>query len=150
MLGWGAAPVSGDGGTSIAGAREENVEGGAFAEFGGDNDVATGLFDDAVAGGETEAGAFVATFGGVERFEDVGFGFVGHAGAGIGDGEEDTVTVRDADVGLGEVFFDGDVAGADGEFAAGGHGVVGVNNHVDDNLFHLAGVGFDGPRGGRF
>ncbi len=43
---------------------------------------------------------------------------------------------------------DGDVGGVDGEFAAGGHGVAGVDGEVDQNLFELAGVGSDRPQPG--
>ena len=54
------------------GARKVNAEGGSFARFAFDVDVATTLLHDAEHGGETEARAFALRLGGEEGLEDSG------------------------------------------------------------------------------
>ena len=55
-----------------AGGREEEAEGGAGAFLGVDAHAAAGLGDDAVHGGQPQAGALALRLGREERLEDVG------------------------------------------------------------------------------
>ena len=74
-------------------AGEINGEDGAAAELALHEDVAAALLDDAVDGGESEAGAFAFFLGGEERLEDAGLGFAVHALAGVADGDHDVGAV---------------------------------------------------------
>jgi hypothetical protein len=124
---------------------KKNFEFGAGVGFAEDADGAAMLFDDAVDGGEAEAGAFAGNFGGEERFEDVRFGFGTHAGAGVFDGEDAVAAGSDGDAAL-EAIVDADVEAieCDGERAAfGKHGVAGVDDEIHEHLFELAGIGVD-------
>ena len=65
-----------------------DVEGGALARRAGHVDAAAVLLDDAVDGGESEAGALADGLGGEEGLEDV-FDHVGlHAAAVVADGQQ--------------------------------------------------------------
>ena len=81
----GAAAGSGGG----VGARQINFEGGAGIQFAVNADVAAALADDAVAGGQAEAGALAEALGGEERLEQMRLDVLGHAHAVVADGEHD-------------------------------------------------------------
>ncbi len=110
----------------------------------GDFDPAAVLGDDAVDGGEAEAGAFALFLGGEEGVEDFGDDFGWDTGAGIGDGEADEGA--GAAVGVGFEFVGGElgVGGGERDGTAVGHGVAGIDGEVDDDLFHHADVGHGG------
>ncbi len=107
----------------MGGAGEVDAEGGSFAGFGFEGDVAVVFFDDAAGGGESESGA--SAFGGEVCVEDVGEIFFGDADAGVGDVEDECV-----------VFAEG----SDEEFAAVGHGLDGVEHEIEEGLFDEVGV----------
>ncbi len=108
------------------------------------------LLDDAVGGGEAEAGAFALFFGGEERLEDFIDNFRRHAAAGIGDGQADVFPGHGLEA-AGVLSGDDFVVSADGDgsFAGAGlHGVSGIDAQVHDDLFEFADVGVGGPEGG--
>lgn len=72
-------------------AWEEHPDGGAGSLLAFDDDVAAALADDAVAGGEAQAGALAGALGGEEGFEESFEDFGGHSDAGVGDGDDDVV-----------------------------------------------------------
>ena len=74
------------------GGGEGESEGRADAFLGVDAHTATSLGDDAVDGGQPEAGALALRFGREEWFEDVSGDVRAHAGSGIADRELDVVT----------------------------------------------------------
>jgi hypothetical protein len=118
-------------------------------------DVASALLDDAVDGGESEAGAFAFFFGGEERFEDAGLGFAVHALAVVADGNHYVGAVFDESVFGAVGIVEDDAGGANGDFAAAGHGVFGVDHQIHDDLLELAGIGagaadVGGEAGGEF
>ncbi len=119
--GWGFDGGKGDG------------EGGPAAGLAVDVDFAAALHDDAFDHGEAEAGAFAGGLGGEEGFEDALPDVFGHADAGIGYGQ--------GDAGGFEAGFAG--RRGDGEEAAVGHGVLGVDGEVEDDLFELVQVRAD-------
>jgi hypothetical protein len=116
------------------GGGEEDGEGGAFADFAFDLDVAVVVFDDFLADGEAEACAvgFVAAggaFGGEEGLEDFWHQFFGDAGAVVDDLDFDLVFA---------------LGGFDGERAAfSEHGLAGVDEKIEEDLLYLDAVGED-------
>ena len=64
-------------------ARQIDLERGAAAHFAVDVDVAAGLLDDAVDGGQAQAGALARPLGGEERLEDLRLRGRVHAAAGV-------------------------------------------------------------------
>lgn len=68
---------------------EINGEGSSLPGFTANLDVAAALLDDAVDGGETEAGTVAAFLGGEKRLENTGESGIVHAAAGVADGEND-------------------------------------------------------------
>jgi hypothetical protein len=60
----------------IFGARQIDVEGCALPDLALGEDVSIALLDDAVDGGEAEAGAFSFFLGGKEGFKDAGLSFL--------------------------------------------------------------------------
>src|ERR1700719_3648429 len=122
-------------------AREINGEDCDASEFALDEDVSAALFDDAVDGGESEAGAFAFFFGGEKRFEDASLGFAVHALAGIADGNHYVGAVFDDSVFGAVGLVESAAAGADASFPAAGHSVFGIDHEVHDDLFELASVG---------
>src|SRR5580704_14420379 len=91
------------------------------------------LLDDAVSDRKPQPGAATVAglgfvLGGEERIVDAGDVFLRDARAGVGDLYLHVVPV----------------AGCDLECAAGGHGVFGVEEQVEENLLEFAGVAVDG------
>lgn len=108
--------------------------------------VPAGLRDDAVDGGEAEAGAVTLGLGGEEGLEDaVDRGLV-HAGAGVRHAQPHVPARLQAGPagGVGGVHVD--VGRVDPELAAAWHRVPGVDGQVDQNLLDLARVRLDGPQ----
>ena len=109
------------------GGGKEDPEGGARTDFAGDFDPALVLLDDAVDGGQAEAGAFADLLGGEERFEDAVQRLLVHAAAGVGDAQAD----EPARPGFGLLLdigrVDLDDGGGDEQLAALGHGIAGVD-----------------------
>ena len=126
-------------------ARQVDAEGRALADLAVGEDVAARLLDDAVDGGQAEAGALADILGGEERLEDLGHDLGRHAGAGVLDLDQHVLAGRHAVAGELQALALGDVARADGERAAVGHGVAGVDGEVDDHLLELRLVGLDVP-----
>jgi len=102
------------------------------------------LLDDAVDGGEAEAGAFAYFLGGEEGLEEF-VEFIGlDAGAIIANRQADKGAFAGFRVALDVGAGDHDRDGADGKGAAAGHGVAGIDREVHDDLLHHRCVCFDG------
>ena len=121
---------------------QEDVEGGAAAEFAVHLDMAAGELDDAADGGQAEAGPFARSLGGEQGLEDACPDIGGHADAGVADGQQD-IGAGAGVIGLGIGFVERDIVGHDGEPAAFGHGVAGVDGQVQDHLLHLPRIDLD-------
>jgi hypothetical protein len=102
--------------------------------------------DDAVNGGQAEAGALAFGLGREERLEGAFEGCLAHTGAVVGDAEPHVAARLCAVSRPGLVFIDHDRVDADVDRAAGRHGVARVDHEVEQDLFDLPGVGSDGPR----
>jgi hypothetical protein len=125
--------------------RQEDPERGALADFAVDIDEAAGLLDDAVDGGEAEAGALADFLGREERLEDLVADLGRDAGTGVGDVDPHVVGDRHALIGRLRRLFGGDVGGAHGELAAIRHGVARIDGEVHDHLLELRDVNLDRP-----
>ncbi len=101
------------------------------------------LFDDAEDRRETETGPFPDGFGGEERFEDLGAGLGVHADAGIADLERGVGAGLGPGMSLAEVVVHRSCSDGDGDAAAVGHGVSGVDTEIHQDLLELPGVGAD-------
>ena len=101
------------------------------------------MLDDAVDGGEAEAGALSDFLGGEERLENVRERLRGHAGAGVGHGEHDVATGLGARMFAAVELVELAIACFDLQLAAVGHGVARVDGEVHDDLLDLALIGFD-------
>ncbi len=112
---------------------QDDGEGGAFAQLGFDFDAAFVVFDDFLADGQAQAGAFGfafsgGAFGGEEGLEDSGDELVGDAGAAV-----DHLNQNFGVGGIAEAF--------DGERAAAAeHGLAGVDQEIEEDLLELNGI----------
>jgi len=103
--------------------------------------VAAELGDDAVHGGQAQAGAFALGLGGEERLERPVDDVLGHPGAGVADFQADVPPRRQPDAAGSMVRVDTLAGGGDDQLPACGHGVAGVDGQVDEDLLDLARVG---------
>jgi hypothetical protein len=126
-----------------------DLEGGAVTGLAVDHDPAAGLLDDAEHGRQAEAGALTDRLGGEERLEDPGPGRRLHADAGVADRQHHVPAGAGAELGGGVGLVELDVGGLDGQPAAVGHGVAGVDHQVHQHLLELAGIGVDPAEVGR-
>ena len=146
----------GGGGWGVLGGRfgavfeagEADAERAAAAGPAVDVDEALVLLDDAVDGGEAEAGAEADGFGGEEGFESVGDGVGVHAAAIVADGEAGICAGDAAGIFGAEGFVDADGLGADGDGAAVGHGVARIDAEVGEDLVDLGRIHLDGDGDG--
>ena len=111
-------------------------DGGAVAELALDGDGAARLLGEAAHHGEAEAGALADALGGEERLGGVREGLRVHARAGVGDGEADIAAGRQVGRRLVTVLR----VGGDGQPAAIGHGVPGIDREIEDGELELVGV----------
>src|ERR1035441_9837959 len=93
--------------------------------------MSTALLDDAVNGGESEAGAVADFLGGEEGLEDVALSFLVHALTVVAEGEADVLSVRQAH---GEPRAAFDVGGFDGQDTARRHGIAGIDGAIYEDL----------------
>src|SRR5579863_2151998 len=124
--------------------RQIDFEGRAKPRLAVHPDVAAALFDDAIAGCQSETGAPRTTFGGKERFENMGHGFRAHAQAAVADSEHHVSPWFYADMLAGVCLVQVDVASFDHQPSAARHGVARVHHQVHQHLFDLRWVGLDG------
>ena len=122
---------------AIERARQEDLERRAAAVLAVDPDVAAVLLDDAVAGGEAEAGALARRLGREERLEQVARHLLGHAHAGVADREHHVLARQHALVLARVVLVELDVLGLDRQHAAVRHGVARVDHQVHQHLLEL-------------
>ena len=123
--------------------RKIHTEGSADIDLAIDVQEATMLANDAVDGGEAQAGAFADILGGEEGLEDAIEGGRVHSGSGVGDGEHGVAAGLGMLVSRKVDLIERNFSGFDDEAAAFGHGVAGIDAQVHDDLFDLGGIGAD-------
>lgn len=126
---------------------EINGEGSSLPGFTANLDVAAALLDDAVDGGETEAGTVAAFLGGEKRLENTGESGIVHAAAGVADGENDEGAGLAIGESSGGVFVEIDGRSFQRDAAALGHGVSSIFDETGEDLFELDGINLDGTEG---
>src|SRR5262249_48903590 len=104
-------------------------------------DASLALLYDAVNGREPEAGSLADALGGEEGLKDMILNLLGHALAGIGDGEADVAARLDVEMGAGIFLVEVDCAGFDRYAAAVRHGVTSIQNKVENDLLDLSRIG---------
>ena len=125
---------------------EIQAERGANIHFAAHENIAAGLLDNAVAGGQAQPRAAAHFFGREKRFEDVFEDFKRNAGAGILHFHQHILAGGDDFVFSGCVEITGkiidrsddDVTGTNGELAAIFHRVARIDGEIDNNLFQLS------------
>ncbi len=104
------------------------------------------LFDDAIDGGQTEAGALADFFGGEKRLKDARYVFLRNAATGVRFAHANKTSNprlrMTLDMGLINLRDSDTYA----ELAAARHGIASVHGEVQQNLFHHAGIGLDRGR----
>ena len=123
--------------------RQRDRERRALARLALGPDVTRALPDDAVDGGEAEAGALADLLRREERLEEVRPHVRRHAVAGIADAQQHVRSRRAGDVRREVVALGGDVRGLDDEPAAVRHRVAGVHGEVQQDLFDLRAIRLD-------
>ena len=126
-------------------AREVDFESRAQSWLAVHPNVATALPDNPVDRSEAEPGAAALFFRGKERLEDAADGFAIHAAAAIRYGQLHIRSGPYVDVLLRKRITQFDVRGFDFQPPAGGHGIAGVGDKIQDDLGQLAAVDFDRP-----
>ena len=125
----------------MAGGGQQHADGRAEARFGVDPDRAARLGDDAIGGGQAQAGALAVGFGGEERLEDAADDVPGYPGAGVADFDADVPAWLQVGPGCRVCVVHLHVGGLDSQVAAARHGVTRVDGEVDQDLPDLAGIG---------
>src|ERR1700722_7762460 len=100
--------------------------------------------DEAVNHAQTESGAFPQRFGGKKRFKSALNNFLCHAGPGVGDGYDDVVPGRQLPL-LVYLNSQAQIFRRDGESAAIGHGVTGIDAQIEKSVLELVVVSQDRP-----
>lgn len=121
-------------GTGLPFWREVEVEGGSLALGGVEVDKAAGAGDDAIDGGEAEAGTLFFGLGGEERVEDMLEGIFVHSATGIGNGDTDIGTRFEGAIADTDGHFDLGEAGLDIDLPGSVDGVAGVDEHIEESL----------------
>ncbi len=127
-------------------AREIELHRRAFILLAVDGHVAAGLLDEAVDHAEAKTGAAAGVLGGEEGLEHPFQCALGHARAAVADRDHDVLAGRDLGVGGCVGLVQQGVGRLDGQTPSIGHGVPGVDGQVQDGVFELVLVGFDGPQ----
>ena len=127
--------------------RQVDAEDRPFARLAFHEHETAGLLDDAVHGGQAQAGALAHLLGGEERLEHLVQVLRRDADAGVGHLDQHIVARRHHRVGLHHRIVRPHLAGADGQHAAVArrrvHGIARVDRHVDDHLLQLTLVHLD-------
>ncbi len=123
--------------------RKIDLEGRAFANLAVNADVTAGLLDDGLAGRQAQTGAFALGLGREKCLKQMRFDFLGHAGSRVTDAEHHVVAGNGAGVCARVVFIQRDIVGGDGQLAAVGHGIAGIDDQIHQHLPDVAGVGLD-------
>ena len=126
-------------------ARQEDAEGRALADFGIDEDDASGLLDDAVNHRQSEARAFPDFLGGKKGLEDLFLQLRRNAGAGVGDLEQDIFGRRQQRFLERGAFGRRDIARAERDLAALRHRVARIDHEIDHDLLELVEVSLHQP-----
>ena len=111
-------------------------------------DPALVLLDDAIDGGQAQAGAAVQFLGGEERLENPAQVLRRDAAAGVAEGQADVAARGRLGVLMRGGGIQGDGGGFDAEPAAAGHGVAGIDGQIEQDLLDHAQVGLDGGKAG--
>ena len=108
--------------------------------------MAAGLLDEAVDLRQAEPRAVADILGRVERLEGMGLNLLGHARAGVGDGDHDVLARHDLGLCRGIGLVEIGVGGLDGELAAVRHGVARIDGEIEDADLELVGIGQHPPQ----
>jgi hypothetical protein len=124
--------------------RKIDAEEAALLRFTVDVDESAMLLDDAINSSKTHAATAAALLGREERLKDAIASLRVHADAGVGNGKDGVRTGDDVRIEAAVGIVEDRHFGFNGEAAAIGHGIAGVEAEVHENLLDLGGVGFDG------
>ena len=120
---------------------QKHGERGADIDRALDLNPAFVLTDDAIHGGQTEAGALTDILGGEKRLiymrEDRGV----HAPAVVGDGKTEEVSAAGIGMPAPVVFGERDSSQANADGARAGDRIAGVDDEIHDNLLEIGGIG---------
>ena len=105
--------------------------------FAVDKDMAAQLFNDAVDHGQPQARALSPLLGGEERVKDLFLNFPAHAQACVAYGKHHIPARNYIRMGLGVFRIQLPVFRLNDQTSAIGHGIPGVDRHVEKHLFHL-------------
>ena len=119
-----------------------------MAQLAVDPDRPAALFDNAVDGGESQAGSLPLLLGRKERLEEVRHHFLGNAGARVADFELHVAPRLDFGVLLGVAGSQIDVGGFDQQRSAVRHGVPRIDGEVHEHLVQLPRVRQNDPKVG--
>jgi len=117
--------------------REKESEGGTFADFAIHHNPALVLLNDAVDGGQPEAGAFAGFLGGEKGFEQMAQGRAVHATAGIGGCQTNKIAGARLGIQHGRHGIEGFGEGAKGESPSVAHGVAGVEAKIQSTCSNI-------------
>ena len=95
------------------------------------------LLGEAVGHAQPQPGTVTFRLGGEERFEGLLDDFSGHADAGIGNRQQHVLPGRDVSLGAGVVLVEHGITQLQGQLAALGHGITGIDRQVQHHLFEL-------------
>src|SRR3546814_17050949 len=114
-----------------------------------DAHVAARLFDEAIDLAEAEPGPLADFLGREERLEGAGGHLLGHAVAGVGDGDDDVAAGRDLRVESRIGFADQGLRSLYGQPAARRPGAARLEGEVADRRLPLVWDDLDPPKAGR-
>ena len=104
------------------------------------------LADDAIDGGESQAGPFADLLGGEKRLKNAGArGFV-HSAAGVLDRQERIIHGARLKIDATRIHIQQGIAGSDGQLPPLRHGVARIDGQVQEHLLDLAGIGLHQPK----
>jgi hypothetical protein len=118
-----------------------NMETAALPFLALHDDVPAALFDDAVNGGETEAGALAFFFGCEEGFKNARLRFFIHAHTSVADCEHHVAARPNELLAAAMAFIHHRVLRLNGELPSCEHRVFRIHHQIHQNLFELTRIG---------
>ncbi len=136
-------------GAGASSRRQEYSERGTAPKLADHLDPAVVLLDNAVNRRQSQPRSLADFLGRKERFKDARARLLAHAGAGVGDGQDDEPAPPRLRIAPGLVRPDLAHLGADEETSALGHDIAGVDREIHDDLLQHACVRLHGRQVGR-
>ena len=121
--------------------REIDVKGCALVRFALHVQPALMLSDNAEDGGQAQARALAGGFSGEKRFKNPAENLRVHSGSRVAERQANELPVALFRIHRHGGAVNGFQRSADGDPAAAGHGVAGVDGQIHDDLFNHAAVG---------